>query len=70
MPSPACRPRRANEISDDGDDVVLRLRDAPSIGDNIPACANGSAPPLPPGDYTAILVGHDKVPLLGIPTPS
>jgi hypothetical protein len=42
-----------------------------SNDDTTPKClADTSPPPLPPGDYTAILVGLGKDPLPGIPNPS
>jgi hypothetical protein len=44
--------------------------EAPNIGDNLQECVNGGAPPLPAGEYTAILVGNHKDPLPGIPTPA
>jgi hypothetical protein len=47
-----------------------RCVEAPSIGSIAPTCVNGSAPPLPAGEYTAILVGNHKDPLPGIPNPA
>jgi cytoskeletal protein RodZ len=44
--------------------------DGPSLDDTMAKCVDGGPPPVPPGEYSAVLVGLEKDPLPGIPNPA
>ncbi len=44
--------------------------DGPSLDDSMAKCVDSGAPPLPPGTYSAVLIGLEEDPLPGVPKPA